>query len=227
MNPTVSSALLLRLVEATPEQLAGIERILGVRGGGGQVTEDGGKTGQFGGPRFLFRKAGSFWDVVFDGGEMLHLRDAVGARYLDYLLHRQMGEITAYDLEVTIQPERAKARVPNSIQAKLDGEAARACLRELTRLRAERERARDEGDEGRVMRLDAEIEGLAVELQGQDQTTDTGERSRNNVRKAITRFLAKEVKADARVNGFAAHILRFVSMGHLVSYVPPEGVVWE
>ena len=35
-----------------------------------------------GGPRFLFRLAGSHCDVVFHGSEQFHVRNNLGARYL-------------------------------------------------------------------------------------------------------------------------------------------------
>src|SRR4051812_40853475 len=102
MSATVSTDFLLRVAQATPEQQAAIERILA-----------GGPAGLEGSPeaaRFLFRKAGSHWRVVFDGRAEFHLADTLGAQYLAYLLHHPNETISSFDLEVAIRPEKGEAR---------------------------------------------------------------------------------------------------------------------
>jgi hypothetical protein len=130
MSATVSTDFLLRVAQATPEQQAAIERILGggkaeigkseSRNGDGRAEGGGwrGKcgTGNAGSGVCLFRRAGRCWLVRFEGGEEFILEDTLGARYLWYLLHHSGETIAAFDLEVAIQPAKAEARSRNSIQ---------------------------------------------------------------------------------------------------------------
>src|SRR5215510_8898346 len=100
MSGTIKTDFLMRVVQATPEQQAVIDRFLR-----GESVRLGGERA-----RFMFRKAGSHWLVVFDGRGEFHLEDTLGARYLDYLLHHPNEAIAAFDLEVAICPEKAEAR---------------------------------------------------------------------------------------------------------------------
>src|SRR5437867_727780 len=115
MKTTVSTDLLLMVAQATPEQQAAIERFLRPGNLGALEVET------VSAP-FQFRKAGSHWRVIFDGGAAFHLEDTLGARYLDHLLHHPNATISAFDLEVVIRPEKAEARSRNSIQEEADPE---------------------------------------------------------------------------------------------------------
>jgi hypothetical protein len=169
-----------------------------------------------------FQSAGSHWEVHFQGNGVFHIADSLGARYLDYLFHHANVAISAYDLEVAIQPERATARSRTSSQTAMDKQAARACLRELERLRMNREEASEEGDLGGVDRLDGEIAELERQLENNGQPGDTGERSRNNVRKAIGIVLGNLRKGAKAERDFGQHIGQFVSMGYLCIYNQPR-----
>jgi hypothetical protein len=178
--------------------------------------------------RNVFRRAGSHWDVRFAGGPAFHLEDTVGARYLDYLLHRRGEVITAFDLEVAIAPEKAQVRARDSIQAQLDPETVRSYLHALTRLRAEREMAAEAGDMARADQLDADLEAVEVALQAQGRATgDAGERARNNVRKAVGAVLGRLSRGDKAEREVAAHLAECVRLGFEVMYQPRDGEVWE
>ena len=106
VRAVIPTELLLRLMNATPEQYAAVERVLGMkvetlkaeklkteieveseqaaRGDARPTTAEV--------ARNLYRQAGSHWDVRFAGGTAFHLEDTVGAHYLDYLLHHR-GEV--------------------------------------------------------------------------------------------------------------------------------------
>ncbi len=77
--------------------------------------------------RNAFVKAGSHWDVTFDGGKPFHLPHTHGAGYLNYLFHNPSETISAYDLEMKIRPDEAQARTKGSIQNHLGWETIRAC----------------------------------------------------------------------------------------------------
>jgi hypothetical protein len=65
-------------------------------------------------------------------------------------------------------------------------EFIKSSLRELSKLRTQRERAQNEGRQGDLHALDEEIAAIEASLRLQGQAGDTGERARNNVRKAFT-----------------------------------------
>jgi hypothetical protein len=219
MSSVVSTELLLRVAQATPEQQAAIWRILG--------EEAKASTFEVMPPRFLFRKAGSHWRVVFNAGEEFHLEDTLGARYLDYLLHHPNETIAAFDLEVAICPEKAEARSRNSIQENADPEATRGYLRELSRLRDEREEAAECGRLAETDRLDYEIEALESVLGGGNQISDAGERARSNVNKAVAVVRRRLAKGDKAEREFLEHVQRFISVGYQCMYAQQQGECWN
>jgi hypothetical protein len=173
-----------------------------------------------------FCKAGSFWTVTFDGGNPFPLPPTLGAEYLNYLLHHPSEPISAYDLEMTIRPEKAKARPKNSVQNNLDADAVREYLRQLDKLRAQREESAEDGDLAKAEKLDGDIVAIESELKKNGQASDAGERSRGNVSKAVAVVLRKLRKGDAQEKAFEQHLDRFISLGYECSYNQPKGNRW-
>ncbi len=232
MREAIPTDLLLRLMHATPEQYAAVERILGCspHPANGHLLPGAEKEAPVSGAaaQNVFWRAGSHWDVRFDGSPAFHLEDTVGARYLDYLLHHRGEVIAAFDLEVAIAPKKAQVRARDSIQAQLDPETIRSYLRELTRLREEREIAAEAGDVARADQLDADIEAVEEALQAKGRDTgDAGERARNNVRKAVGVVLGRLSRGGKAEREFAAHLAECVRLGFEVMYQPLNGEVWE
>ena len=225
MPDTISTDSLMRFVSATPEQRAAIDRFL--LGALDEIGSGASRTGEERGARFVFRKAGSRWRVVLDGGTEFFLDDTLGARYLGYLLHHPNQTISAFDLEVAIQPEKAGVRSKNSIQKQADPETTRSYLRELTRLRSEREEAAEAGKLAEADRLDEEIEALGSALRGGSNAGDTGERARSNVNKALAAVRRCLAKGDKAERDFGEHVERFVSVGYQCMYAQPPGGCWE
>ena len=177
-------------------------------------------------PAFSFRKAGSHWDVRFDGSDAFHLPDSLGAKYLDYLLHHPNAAISAFDLENVIQPEKAGVRRRTSTQDLSDKQAVQHYLRELQSLRLSREQASERSDYGEVDRLDHEIAQLEAGLGNSRQPSDTGERARNNVRKAISAVRDNLRKGEKFEKDFGQHIGQFVNTGYECIYNQPAGRIW-
>lgn len=176
--------------------------------------------------RYFFDKAGSYWDVTFDGGKTFHLTHTLGAEYLNYLLHHPSQPISAYDLEMTIRPDKVKARPKDSVQNNLDADAVRDYLRQLNKVRAQRDEAAEDGDLATVDQLDSDIEAIESELKKNGQAPDAGERSRGNVSKAIAAVQRKLRKGDAIEKAFGQHLENFVSLGYECSYNQPQGNLW-
>ena len=208
--------LLHKLMCATPEQFAAVGRILaaplGMNGANGPRSRS-------------FSRCGDHWKIIFDGHE-LHLAESLGARYLDHLLHRPNQPIAAFDLERAIVPEKASARALNSSDAADRGECMRQCLRELERLRAERDETAELGDYGRGERAKEDITILQVQLKQWRRTHDTGERARNNVRKAIGAVVRGLHRGDASQKLLAVHLGQYVDTGYACVYHQPPDAEW-
>jgi len=237
MRETFPTRLLLRVLQATPEELAAIEHFLGGQGfpdaktnaeGRMQNAEYGlgGSSAAGGGPAYVFRRAGRRWEVVFGGGTAFRLRNTLGARYLNYLLHEPNEPIHAFDLEVEIQPQKGEARAVNSIQPESDPKALREYRKDLERLKAERAKAQAAGDRAKVEALNGQIAALESALKPGGAAADTGERARDNVRKALA-VVKKQLRGGGpEERAFAEHLRTHLSIGYECLYSHPQGRIW-
>jgi hypothetical protein len=216
VRDSLPTELLHKLISATPEQFATVERILATPPGMNGANGTRGRS---------FSRCGDHWKIIFDGHE-LHLSQSLGARYLDHLLHRPNQPIAAFDLERAIVPGKASARAIDSSNAAEDGETMRQCLRELERLRAERDETTELGDYGRGERADEDITMLEVQLKQGRRPRDTGERARNNVRKAIGAVVRGLHRGDVNQKRLAMHLGQFVDTGYACVYHQPAGAEW-
>ena len=163
--------------------------------------------------RNVFCKSGCVWKVVFDGNPEFSIKATLGAGYLDYLLHHPNKLISAFDLEVAVNPEKEAARAKDSIQERTDPEAAKQYLRDLDRLRAKSDVAQANGDQAEMDRLEEDIGGLEEALKAQGRSRDNGERARDNVRKAIEKVGRSLWKGGTAEQAFARHTEQFVDRG--------------
>jgi len=147
----------------------------------------------------------------------------LGARYLNYLLHKPNEPIRAFDLEVEVLPEKGEARGNNSIQPESDSRALREYRQELCRLQIQMGQAAGEPEE--VARLEAEIEALKSALKDAG-AADTGERAFDNVRKAL-RVVQEQLRSGGpEEQAFAEHLRNHLSIGFECLYTQPQGRVW-
>jgi hypothetical protein len=174
----------------------------------------------------VYCRAGSHWDIAFDGWSTFHLPHTLGAEYLDYLLHHPGEVVSAYDLELKIRPDKANARAKDSVQNKRDPETIRGYLRQVEKMRAEREAAAEDGDVATVDQLDADMDAIENELKKSGQVPDAGERARGNVGKAIAVVLRNLRRGGKAEKAFAAHLEQFLSMGYECCYSQPQGNLW-
>jgi len=177
--------------------------------------------------KLVFRKTGRYWKVVLDAAPEIHIENTLGARYLDYLLHHPNETISAYDLEITVTPEKGEIRSKNTIQTDLDPDTIRNYLREIDKLRGKREKAADEGRQDELARLDGVIEDIEAALKKKGIASDTGERARGNVSKAIAAVQRKLLKGEKYEKACGTHIKECVSMGYNFHYSHPAGGVWQ
>ena len=236
MREILLGKLLLLLSRATPEELAALYRFatgepLLDTGSGAPVSQskrgpgDGSpQAGTQGGRAYVFRRVGRRWEVVCDGSRAFRLRNTLGSRYLDYLLHKPNEPIRAFDLEVEVQPEKGEARVRGSFQPRSDAQAMREYRQELRRLQMETGQAAGEPEE--VARLEGEMEALKSALKGAG-AADTGERAFDNVRKALRVVLEQLRSGGAEEEAFAEHLRTHLSIGFECLYTQPQGRIWR
>jgi hypothetical protein len=165
--------------------------------------------------------------VRYEGRTKFHLAITDGAKYLDVLLHQPNAVIRALELERSVKPDKAEVRDANSAQKTLDSQALRELRSELEELEAELAEAEASGQVATAERLQGEIELIKnhvvkTALLG----GDSGERARNNVRKAIGRVLARLRKGGAPEQAFAKHLTESLSLGYEVVYSQPAGKIW-
>ena len=175
---------------------------------------------------YVFRRVGKRWEVVLPGGRAFRLRNSLGARYLNYLLHEPNEPIHAFDLEVEIQPQKGEARAVNSIQPESDPKALREYRKDLERLKAERAKAQAAGDRAKVEALNGQIAALESALKPGGAAADTGERARDNVRKALA-VVKKQLRGGGpEERAFAEHLRTHLSIGYECLYSHPQGRIW-
>ena len=235
MRETLLGKMVLVLSRATPEELAAIvsfaRRLHSARPQEDALasrpeqvpTEEASKPGAQAGSAYVFRRVGGHWEVVFAGGRAFRLRNTLGTRYLDYLLHEPNEPIRAFDLEVEAQPEKAEARATNSIQPESDPKAMREYRQELGRLQMETAQA--VGELEKVARLEGEMEALKSALKGAG-AADTGERAFDNVRKALRVVLEQLRGGGLEEQAFAEHLRTHLSIGFECLYTQPQGRIW-
>ena len=210
------------VLDATPEQVAAIKRILSPAPPAGRHAE-GGSAEREG---YVFRRTHRVWEVIFGGGRPFHLADTLGAKYLDYLLHHPNEPIAAFDLEVAVQPEKGEARFRNSVQPESDARAQREYQQALRRLEAERQAAQAAGNREELERLEVEIAALAAALQG-GCAPDTGQRAYDNVRKALRSVMRQLGKGGQAERAFAEYLQTHLRIGLECLHSEPEGRIWS
>jgi hypothetical protein len=174
---------------------------------------------------YVFRKVGRHWQVVCGGGRAFRLRNTLGARYLDYMLHNPNEPMRAFNLEVEVQPEKGESRSSNSTQPESDPKAKRDYQQALVRLKAELADAQAVDDREEVESLDSQIEPLESALKG-GGAGDTGERARDNVRKAVAVVLEQLRGGGPEEKALAEHLQKHLSIGHECLYSQPQGRIW-
>ena len=213
-----------RFFAANPEQVVAIARILYPECEDGPVSE--GEKREMGGPRFLFRLAGSHCDVVFHGSEEFHVRNNLAASTSATCCTIQTRSSRRMTWRWRSGRKRAGVRSRGSIQQKLGAKTAKEYLRELEVLRHQREEAQERGDSAEVDRLDGEIGAYEEAIEGEGVTGDAGERARCNVSKAIAALRRELAGRGPAERAFCRHMEQFVSLGYECVYNQPEGRVW-
>jgi hypothetical protein len=194
-----------------------------------------------------FHFDGAVWRVVFDGSKFF-LKDTLGAKYIDHLLHQPRSPIPVADLEhqinpehaALLQPERSDVESTSSDSEQLEihpgdqlngadelnhaGESIqphhdKRTTAEILRDLGRLRAQRAAGPSAVLAReLDEEIEQLETALRSARSFPDARDRARDNVRKAIRAVTLKLERGSDPEKAFAEHLKNHVSFGFEVMY---------
>jgi adenylate cyclase len=187
--------------------------------------------------RRVFRREGEYWTIRYDGASF-RLRDSKGLHYIARLLGHPEQEFHALDLVQLGRPEGGAALARSADEALaaglgdsgavLDASAKSAYRQRLEELRGDLSEAESFHDNGRVARLQDEIEFLsrqlvaAVGLGGRDRRTGgASERARVNVTRAIADGV-KRIREHSPA--LARHLDAAIRTGTFCVYRPPDAV---
>jgi DNA-binding response OmpR family regulator len=188
-------------------------------------------------PDNTFRLDGEYWTIAYQG-TVSRVKDALGLRYVAYLLRAPHRKIHVLELVAEGAPEEAPTGVLEGSEREvgvrvsrlghagelLDPKAKADYRRRLEELRAELEDARACNDLGRAAKTQNEMEMLSQELlravgfRGRDRRAgDIAERARVNVKRAIDAALQR---ISSHHPALGDYLLSTINTGAYCSYTP-------
>lgn len=176
---------------------------------------------------FRFFKAGDIWVVHFGPNPAFYLKDSMGCKYIDWLLHHPNEVITCLQLEAEIQPERRLIRSGNSIQHTIDSKAKQQTAKVLGDMIAMRDKLESSGRMVEAGEYEEQIQILCNRLESKGIDHDHGEKARNNVRKAIGNVIKKLRKGTPREREFGVFLDLHIRKGYEIMYSEPRGDIWR
>jgi DNA-binding response OmpR family regulator len=239
-KPVDQRELLARIQTAVKMKQA-VDRKLKEQGAG-EGEKDKGPVVQPAVPDKVFRQEGEYWTITYQG-TVCRVRDAIGLRYLAYLLRYPHKQIHVLDLVASVEgpleaptsdfaKERSTAVVAElRVQPGLgdageilDAQAKAAYRQRLGELRTELEDAQTCNDLGRVARVRQEIDFPTQELLsgvglgGRDRrAASPAERARVNVTRAIKAAL---LKLSTHNPALGCYLSSTINTGTFCSYAP-------
>lgn len=180
-------------------------------------------------PQYLFRRAGDYWDVSFNGSGVMHIDHSVGMTYLALLLAAPYRDVAALDLLI------ARAGVhPDTIWGGAgeiaDEEFKRRLQVRYSDLQARKDEASKHNDLGTRDHIQQEMDQLAAELcqrldrRGKPRKETDAERVRKAVSNAVTRAIEGFKKKD--LPELMRHLMASVKSGTVFRYEPETEIDW-
>jgi hypothetical protein len=175
----------------------------------------------------VFKKRGEFWQLSF-GGDTTFLKDSVGLGYIARLLiepNREIPAVTLLAARTGIDPLVASG----SSGEVLDDQARKEYSNRYRELQEYLQEARDDNDDGRVAKLEAEMEQLTNELAS---AVGLGGRSREKsdiekVRKSVSMAVSRDIE---RIGDWHAmlgrHLTASIHSGLTFRYAPEAEIEW-
>lgn len=189
----------------------------------------------------VFRRAGSDWEVRFDGGERQLYRHSLGMLYLHALVERQGQPVSVHDLDADANRFAARPTTGgvdellvhnrNNSGPVLDGRALRQLRQQLQESAREREVAARDRDTVRLDQLDEEMRELERHLSRATRPgglpVNVGD-DHKNVLDRITKAIRRAIRAiESRDPVAGRHFDAAVHTGGDCIYRPPSPVSWS
>ncbi|MBN1891040.1 MAG: hypothetical protein JW850_23795 [Thermoflexales bacterium] len=191
--------------------------------------------------RYIFRKAGDYWQVAYAGIESFYLKDAKGVQYIAHLLRHPSTDIHVMELVTAVEKNQPDDTVLDGDEITdkddwrgdeiLDSQARTEYRQRLQDLAEERQHAARSHDEATLMRVDAEVQQIESELQsagglgGRHRRFNTElDNARTKVQKQIKSVLHK-IRASDRA--LFEHLQNALATGVYCRYDPAHGIEWE
>ena len=174
-------------------------------------------------PAHLFRQIGSSWELAFQG-EISHIRNTTGARYLARLLASPNRGLTCDDLS------GVPFRATGSGQAVTDRAGRMKARQRLEKLKAAHAAAEATGKRGIAKAAALEAKKLEQQMArdaglGNRSRTfrDDAGRTRDRVHKALHRAIAE---IETTMPSFASHLLKCLGFADECAYRPTAEITW-
>ncbi|ACY14107.1 hypothetical protein [Haliangium ochraceum] len=179
----------------------------------------------------VFRRLGErsdCWEIWFEGGEPVYVKDRKGLGYIHLLLQSQGSTFSAANLRDAVA---GHGQMPiGNLGPLADTQAIRLYQRRLEALRVDFDIAEEHNDIGRKERILYEIDAIEQELRrtiglgGRLRQNSDAERARKSVSNAIHRALQELRGQHPRL---ARHLSASLKIGNGVAYLPDSDTEWE
>jgi hypothetical protein len=185
-------------------------------------------------PTYLFSHEGAFFRIRFDGEFGTIRTDLKGSKYIFTMLQQPNKIFLANELHTlvagmdrvtTLEEEPSEVQPAEKVHCGADEGELRDLQRQLSRTKADLERAQEENDNVEVSHCQEEIEALLkriremTSLGGKLRGTDLSERLGKSVAKAINLVISK-CKREYHLPKLAAHLDTSLDRGRTCSYRP-------
>ena len=165
-----------------------------------------------------FSETTTRFNVVYEGKEF-DIKKTLGAKYLDYLLHHSGQVIDASDLEIMFNSSKESVRGDKSYQPVLDKKTLGDIRDKIAQLEVEKDTCRNNHRISDIEEIDIEIKVLKNDLMRKDSDfSDSREKSRSNVSKAITSVRRRLLNGNKYERPFGEYISIYVELGNTLMY---------
>ena len=174
---------------------------------------------------------GGFWELRYDGRSGM-VEDCRGLRYIALLVQQAAVDARPVHARELVALATGRSDAPIELDGRadlLDDTARKQLLARLADLATERDRQAAAERFDRAAELDDEYERIAMELKrasgqkkGGGAFTDSGEKARKAVAKAITEALTR-IASQKDLSSLAAHLRTAIRKGLWLSYTGDGG----
>jgi len=178
---------------------------------------------------FVFQRLGEAWMLVYEGTPT-GLKHIKGLQYIHHVLTHAPKSNHVSEIVATCSGEES-VKATGSAGAMLDPEAMKAYRERFESLKSEQDEAEKNNDEGRVEKLQSEIDALGGELasaQGLGGRAREEASDSEHLRISVKNRINGAIKAIRSWHpALASHLGTSISTGQFISYKPDRSIPWS